>query len=137
MDTKVDLKAEEQNLRELAHKLLEAQKRKDLDTVMTFYTEDTIAQLSEGPQIKGPEAIRTFLEQVLFEAPIKDVHVVESKTVVSSAADMAYDVGRCRLLYEEPNRCFEEMATYLRVWQKVHGQWKIAVAYWNSNEGGQ
>lgn len=136
MDTKVDLKAEEQNLRELSVKLLEAEKRKDLDTAMTFYTEDTVAQLSEGPQTKGPEAIRTFLEHVLFKAPIKDAHLLPTRIVVSYGADMAYDIGKCRVLYEGPERRFEEMATYLRIWQKVDGQWKIVVDYW-SNEGAQ
>lgn len=134
MDTRVDLEAEEKNLRELTRKLIEAQKGKDIDMAMSFYTEDTIAQLSEGLRIEGLESIRTFLAEVLFEAPIKDIHFVQSKIVVSSAGDMAYDIGGCRLLYEQPNRPLEEEARYLRVWQKVHGQWKIAVAHWNSNE---
>ena len=133
MEPKVDLKAEEQKLRELSHKLLEVERHRDLDATMGFFTEDTILQPPGAPQIEGLQALQGFLQE-FFLSSMGDFDSAPNKIVVSAAGDMAYDVGWYRLPSEGPEGRVVEEGKYTIVWRKVGGEWKYLVGCFNSSE---
>ena len=44
--------------------LLKAEQKKDLPTTLGFFTEDSVIQAPEGPQVQGLDGVRGFLEEM-------------------------------------------------------------------------
>lgn len=57
------------------------------------------------------------------------------RIVVSQAGDMAYEFGYGDLSWDTPEKkhiSFE--ASYLRVWRKINGEWKVEVSFARPND---
>lgn len=54
---------------------------------------------------------------------------------VAKGGDMAYEFGYADLAYDTPENKHESFeASYLRVWQKLQGEWKVAVFFARPNK---
>jgi len=128
-----NIEAEEEKIRNLGLKLLEAEQKKDLETTLGFFTEDSVLQAPDGPQLEGLEGVRAFLNE-MFQLPMEDFVSGQGKIVVSSEADMAYELGWYRIPFEGPEGRVNEEGKYTIVWRKIDGEWKYLVGCWNNNE---
>ena len=132
-EMKAQAAVEEQKLRELSHALLVAEKNKDLETTLSFFTEDSVLQAPEMPQLEGLDGVRSLLEG-MFQLPMEDFESGADRIVVSADADMAYALGWYRMPFEGPEGRMVEEGKYTIVWRKVDGEWKYLVGCWNNNE---
>ena len=120
-------------IEDLALRLLEAEKRKDLEGTLSFFTQDSVLQPPDMPQLTGLDGVRTFLEE-MFQLPMEDFESGPDKIVVSADVDMAYELGRYTMPFDGPEGRVEERGKYTIIWRKVDGEWKYLVGCWNSNE---
>ena len=131
--SEVDVEAEQQTISRLRLGLFEAEKSKDLDAALRYFSDDAILQPPDAPQIEGIDEIRALLKQEMFQLPLEDVESGHSKIVVSLAGDLAYQVGWYRVPFDGPEGRVVNDGKYIIVWQKVEGQWKYVASCWNSN----
>ena len=132
-DLKAQAAFEEQKLWELSHDLVEVEKNKDLETTLSFFTEDSVLQAPGTPQVEGLEGVRALVEE-MFQLPFEDFESGAERIVVSAEADMAYELGWYRMPFEGPQGLIHEEGKYTIVWRKVDGEWKYLVGCWNNNE---
>ena len=132
-DLKAQAAVEEQKLWELSNELVEVEKNKDLETTLSFFTEDSVLQAPDTPQVEGLEGVRALLEE-MFQLPFEDFESGAERIVVSAEADMAYELGWYRMPFEGPEGRIHEEGKYTIVWRKVDGEWKYLVGCWNNNE---
>ena len=132
-DLKAQAAFEEQKLWELSHDLVEFEKNKDLETTLSFFTEDSVLQAPGTPQVEGLDGVRALLEE-MFQLPFEDFESGAERIVVSAEADMAYELGWYRMPFEGPQGLIHEEGKYTIVWRKVDGEWKYLVGCWNNNE---
>ena len=132
-EKKAQAAVEEQKLRDLSLKLLDAERNKDLEATLDFFTEDSVLQPPDAPRFDGLEGVRALLEE-MFQLPMEDFESGADRIVVSSESDMAYELGWYRMPFEGPEGRIHEEGKYTIVWRKVDGEWKYLVGCWNNNE---
>lgn len=130
MDPRIEV--EEEKLRALSLKLLRAEQKKDLETTLSFFTEDSVLQVPEAPQMQGLGGICAVLEE-MFQLPMERFESGHNRIVVSAEADMAYELGWFRMPFEGPEGPVEEEGKYTIVWRKIDDDWKYLVGCWNNN----
>jgi len=128
----LSIEAEKQKLNDLALKLREAERNKDFETTMSFFTEDSVLQSPDAPQLEGLDGVRAFLEE-LFQLPMEDFESGPERIAVSAGADMAYELGWYKMPFDGPEGRVEDEGKYTIVWRKIDGEWKYLVGCWNSN----
>ena len=126
------LAAEEQAIKLLIDNVFEAEKRKDIGAILSFYSDDVIVQPPNAPQFQGMEALRNFY--VEFLKLLVSIDGGSTKTVISTAGDMAYDIGWNRTVFEAPGGTIEDEGKYLTVMKKINGEWKIVAISYSSEK---
>ena len=131
----VDLKAEEDAIRQLNQRWFEAEQRKDLEATMSFIAVDAVMQVPNMPQLEGWEAIRNFY--IDFFQVLISVTGGPKRIVVSAAGDLAYDIGTTRAVLEGPDGRVEDDGKYLVVWRRLNGEWKGVAFSFSSDKPSQ
>ena len=124
---KVDTAAEVAIIRQRFADWVAAEKRRDLETAVSFLTEDAVVQAEGSPAVIGRDAAKAVWKG-LFELSYTDIADIEPRTVVVSASgDLAYDVGNWKVI--TPGSA-EERGKSLLVWQKRDGKWMcVAIVF--------
>jgi uncharacterized protein (TIGR02246 family) len=128
----IDLKAEEQSIRQLDDQWNAAVQKKDIDAAVSFYAPDGSAMWPDAPAAKGTGAIRKAWAD-MFKAPNLQVSFGPEEIKVSQSGDLATDAGWAKVEMDTPQGHVKEDAKYLVVWTKVNGAWKAAYDTFNSN----
>lgn len=123
--TKVNLKEEKIALSEMLEKLVDAEKRRDTESAVSFFMDDAIVQEADIPQITGSNAIKNLYNE-FFKLPFTSFDSKSTKTVMASSGDMAYDIGWNLFIFPGPDGDIEIKGKYLLVLKKVKGEWKVA-----------
>jgi uncharacterized protein (TIGR02246 family) len=129
---RVNLQSEEQAIRDLDRRWVEAVAAKDVTTAVDMYAPDAYFMAPNAPLASGQSAIRPMWAELL-QAPNLNLTFSPTKIEVSKAGDLAYDVGTYRLAYDGPQGRVDDEGKYTVVWRKVDGQWKVAADMFNSN----
>ena len=124
---------EQHRIQALSFELLEAERNKDIEKTLSFFTEDSVLQAPDAPQVEGLDGVRAILDE-MYQLPMEHFESGHEKIVVCSDGDMAYELGWYRMPFEGPDGFVEEEGKYTIVWRKVDGDWKYLVGCWNSNE---
>jgi len=124
---KVDTAAEAAIIRQRFADWVAAEKRRDLETAVSFLTEDAVVQAEGSPAVIGREAAKAVWKG-LFEMPYTEIADIEPRTVaVSASGDLAYDAGNWKVI--SPGSA-EERGKSLLVWQKRDGKWMcVAIVF--------
>jgi ketosteroid isomerase-like protein len=126
----IDIEAEKKAIRDLVKHAFEVENHKDVDEIMDlgYFTEDTIGQGPNMPQIKGLEAFRNFYTE--FFKILDSIEGGSSEIIISEAGDMACDIGWNRTVYKGPNGPIKDEGKYIQVMKKINGDWKcIAISF--------
>ncbi len=131
----VDLEAEAAAIRSADADCLKAWAAKDVDRVLSCYSDDASVLPSNAPIATGKEAIRALWSQ-LFETPGFALSWDISKLEVSRAGDLAYGHGTYELMVNDAaGNPVTERGKWVGVYKKqADGQWKMVVDIGNSDQ---
>jgi ketosteroid isomerase-like protein len=127
-----DTKAVEQTLRDLDDQWSAAAGAKDLEKIVSFYSNDAVVMPPNAPRATTKEAIRTIWKDLVTDASIswktKEVEVAQS-------GDLAFSSGTYEVTLNDPTGTpVRDRGKYLEVWKKqADGTWKCVMDMWNSD----
>lgn len=129
----------EERIHQLNEQWVQAVAQRDTAAIVNFYAEDGRLMPPGQTSVVGHEALReawaglfSVADSLTFSSDVLEV---------SPSAAMAYDIGTYRLVHSTPEgERARDHGKYVLVWEKVGGEWKVAVDIFNSNQppgGGQ
>ena len=120
----IDLAAEEQAIRDSSKQWLEAERGRDLLTVMSFM-DANVTTIFDGVVHRGRAAVEA-ATQARWEAyPDGAIEWATGSVHVGSGGDVAYELGAWTM---DPGGLADpeaETGEFVCVWKKVDGQWKV------------
>ena len=100
------------------------------DFISTWYTEDALIFPPNHACAKGIEAIKSFWTNSL-TPDFKDLRCEILELEVQN--DTAYEIGKATNIFLEEGQLINYIVTYLVVWKRQDGVWKIHVDIWNDS----
>lgn len=129
----VDVKAEEQAIRQLDDQWNAAIAKKDVEACVNFYAPDGVAMWPNVAAAKGADAIRAAWTE-MFKTPNLKLVLTPEVVQIAQAGDIATDVGKVQAEMDTPTGGHVmETAKYLVVWKKANGAWKAQYDIFNAN----
>lgn len=131
----VDIKTEKKHVEQVVHGLCEADKSKDLDRVMAYFSEDIIYQPQGVPPLFGKAAVRDYLDGAFDQ--LEDIVARPDRTEIATSGDLAYSTGHFKSKRYDWDDYLDYK--YLFVLRKETEGWKIIAesVSRNSREGGE
>lgn len=128
-DTKSAL---ETALRDLDDQWSAAASAKDIDKVVSFYSDDAVVMPPNAASATTKEAIRALWKDLLTDAKIT---WKTKKVEVAQSGDLASLSGTYEVTLNDPTGTpVKDRGKYLEVWKKqADGTWKVIVDIWNSD----
>ena len=127
----VDIKAEKKAIKEAGIASFEAEDKKELEKLLSYFADDVIVQGPNMPQLQGMDALREFYKGFL--PTLVTIKGESSHIEVASSGDMAWDIGYNKAEYKGPEGNFKDQGKYFCTWKKINGDWKIAVIAFSSD----
>jgi uncharacterized protein (TIGR02246 family) len=121
-----DMRAEDEaTIRKLDEAWSQAASSKQLDAVVSYYSDDASLLPPGEPTITDKEAIRKAWEGLL-TAPNSSLHWDATKVEVARSGDLAYSQGTYEMMFDDAKgKPLVDRGKYLEVWKKqVDGSWK-------------
>jgi uncharacterized protein (TIGR02246 family) len=130
----VDIEAEKAALRERPSQFAKALNEKDVDRMLSFYTDDAELLPPNAPRIKGREAVRAYLAE-LAESPARDWKSETTNLEVARNGKLAYSVGTYEVtLVGAEGKEVTYRGKWVVIRKKIDGTWKAAIDIWNFDE---
>jgi uncharacterized protein (TIGR02246 family) len=120
----LDIAAEKTTVAARGKALATAEAARDIETVMSLWTDDAIFQMHGSAQLQGKEAIRGVM-QTFFEA-FKEFEGSITHIEVAASGDLAFDYGVNRVLLQVDEREVLVTGKYLAIWRKIDETWLIS-----------
>ena len=127
-----DPAAVEQEIRDLDKKWVGAMARGDDATIANFYAPDGVFLTPNAPPTEGPKAIGEAWKG-LMSLPNLSLNFRPTRIDVAASGDLATDIGTYDLAFSGESGRVRDEGTYVVVWQKLDGEWKIIADIYNSN----
>lgn len=126
--------SQEKQLLELDRKWSEAASEgKDLDAILSFWTDDAVVMPPGQPSVKGKEALRQYLE-ASFEIPGFRISWESDRAEISADGTMAHVFSTNRVAMNDPNgNPLEFVGRAITIWRRDEGgEWRCSVDIWNA-----
>lgn len=121
-----DAAAEEEAIRRIDAAWSKDLQSKNLEAVMENYAEDAAFLVPNQPIVVGKQAIREWF-QARIATPGYNATFAPTKIVVSSAGDMAYELGTFAASAQAADgKTVRSVGKHLVTWQKRDGRWRVA-----------
>ena len=119
--------AAEAEVRSAVQQWSAAAAQKNVDLFASFYTEDGVLMLEDGPDLRGRAAIAQALKQMMSD-PTFALTFAADTVVASRSGDLAYETGHYALTLSKPGgKPSTERGQYVVVWRRqADGSWKVA-----------
>jgi len=130
---KVDVTAERAALFKADKAWSEAAVSKDVEKILSFWTDDAIVHPPGQPAVIGKDALRLYVTEG-FALPGFSIRWETSAFEVSASGDMAYGLGSNVVTIDDPQgKMLTERGRGVTVWRKgKDGGWKCVVDVWNA-----
>jgi uncharacterized protein (TIGR02246 family) len=114
----------------------QAAARRDVEEVLSFWTDDASVFPPGQPPVVGKEALRRYVTGG-FAMPGFSIQWETSAFEVSAAGDIAYGVGTNVVTINDPQgKRITERGRAVTVWRKgTDGLWRCVVDIWNAGPG--
>lgn len=111
----------------------EAAVRKDVEKVLSFWTDDAVVYPPGQTPVVGKDALRRYVTEG-FALPGFSIRWETSAFEVSASGDIAYGLGSNFVTFADPQgKVLTERGRGVTVWRKgTDGSWKCAVDVWNA-----
>lgn len=128
-----DVKNEENAVRQADMEWSKAAASKDVDKVVSFYTEDGAVYAPNAPIAAGRPAIKVAWTGMV-NLPGFMVNWVPSRVEVARSADVAWSTGTYTMTSNVPGSTATDHGKYVAVWKKQQdGSWKVQADMFNSD----
>ncbi|UCD45773.1 MAG: DUF4440 domain-containing protein [Candidatus Bathyarchaeota archaeon] len=131
----VDIEAEKK-LIEKVHRGTLADHTTNIDAAVAMFAEDAFVIPPNAPPLEGHEALREVGKQ-LIKSKVLDMGEPGrgiKRLEVSASGDLAYDMGKFRIITEGPEGPVEEKGYFVTLYKKIDGEWKLQGNIWNNVE---
>lgn len=110
----------------------EAARTRDVDRIVSYWSDDATVLPPGGPVVMGKAAIREFVAKS-FENPSFRISWKTTDVVVSAGGDFAYGIGTNRVSFSAPDGTPVAVdGKAVTVWRREKdGSWKCVVDIWN------
>lgn len=126
-----DRDAEAQKIRSLDAGLSEAAQTGDAVAFGAFFAEDAVQMPPGAGRLEGRAAIQESAAGLLGAGA--DLRFETLEVRVSASGDLATSIGKWYLNMETPEGPFRDEGSFIEVWQKIGGAWKITADIFNSD----
>jgi len=99
---------------------------KDIDKILTLYTENSVFMPPNKPLLRGRDALKQFYDGLL-KSGSKDLKL--TPTDVAGHGPLAYESGS----YSMMNGDVHDRGKYLFIFRNMSGNWKIEYTSWSSD----
>jgi ketosteroid isomerase-like protein len=123
--------AASQEIRALNDRWQTAIDAKSADRSAAMYAPNAVFMPPNAPKVAGSTIYNAW--SGMFKTPGMSLKIHPVTITPSDDASMAYDVGTYEFRLEAPKGPAADRGTYLVVWQKVNGEWKVAADIFNSD----
>lgn len=133
-DTNVDREEEGQKLMNLSLEWSEVASTGNIDSLMTYWSDDAVMMAPGQPPLRGKKAIRSFVE-TSGQVPGFEVSWEPISAHISNDGSMAYLIESNQMAFNDSlgNRVVEHNKV-VTVWRKDEdGRWKNVIDMWNSD----
>ena len=120
-------------LEEVDRVLSKAWQAQDLDTLLSFYDDKAVAVWTGSPAF-DKKGLREFWQQRRSDPAFRVVSGRRDRFVISESGDMAYMQGTSSYRVTRDGRPVVETGSWVTLWQKLNGQWKIVYDSFNQME---
>jgi ketosteroid isomerase-like protein len=130
---KSDIDAEKARLlRRDAEWLLAASEGRDVERILSFWTDDAVVLPPDLPAIVGKAALRQYVESSL-QIPGFRITWSTDEAVLSSDGQFAYLLGNNAVTMHDPTGApVTTRGRAVTIWQRAtDGEWRCAVDIWN------
>jgi len=124
---------EPRTLADISQRWAQAWEAKNLDAVLSLYTDDAVFMDATGSRISGKAQLRTFFAAVLKQY---SAHPVLRSVRSSNSGTLGYDWGDYREIVvpvDHPDKAIKTSGTYLVILRNVSGRWLIASQMWTGS----
>lgn len=122
----VDLEAEVQAIRAISPAWLAAEQGRDATTIAGFFAEDGVGLYTGNPPQEGPVAVQAASEKEWAENPNSTCDWSTVSVDVDPGGQMAWERGEWSCDPDGPGEAGTNTGSYLTVFKKVNGEWKVA-----------
>ena len=127
-----DPAAVEQEIRDLDKKWVGAVVRGDVATIVGLYAPDSVFFTPNAPPTEGPEAIGEAWKGIM-SLPNVSLNFRATRIDVAASGDLATDIGTYDLAFSGESGRVRDEGSYVVVWKKINGEWKVLADIFNSN----
>ena len=125
--------SDEATLRKLDDEWSKAAGSRDVEKMMSYYSDDAVVMLPNIPTLTGKEPIRSLWKSML-ESPSFSGGWKATKVEVARSGDLAYVSGDYEFTEnDDSGKPITDKGKYLEVWKKVDGSWKCVADMFNSD----
>lgn len=126
--------ADQETIGKADKELQAAVARKDLEKVISFYSDDARLMPAAKPAINGKQGIRTEWEAI-FKIPDFENKSERKGLEVAASRDLAYTTGTyTATLRGEDGAIVQEPGKWVSVWKKqADGSWRIIIDIYNTD----
>ena len=121
----IDFEAEKRKIEQVLMEIIDAQDRKDMDGVLAHVTDDPLMLRPNRPLIRGLDAWRQDYKRY-FKTSISET-ATPLKVEIASCGEMAWEYGVYHGTSKSPEGPVSFQGKYLSVYEKVNGEWRLAV----------
>jgi uncharacterized protein (TIGR02246 family) len=123
----------EKALRDLDAQMSAAAAAKDVDKLVSHYSDDAIVLPPNAPAATTKESIRSLWKDLIASA--SSVSWKATKVEVAKSGDMAFLSGTYEVTMKDAGgKTVNDRGKYLEVWEKqADGKWKCGADAWNSD----
>ena len=127
----VDRTTEAQAIRNLDAALSEAAQKRDPEAYSAFFAEEAVQLPPNGPPATGRATIQEGAAGMFGAGADLRFETLDVK--VASSGDLAVSRGKYFLRMQTPGGPIQDEGSFLEVWEKVSGEWKITADIYNSD----
>ena len=106
---------------------------KDIEKIVSYWSDDAIVYPPRASAISGKAAIRGFVSQSL-KTPFFSISWKPAQAIVSESGDLGYTMGTNEITSADAQgKVTRVQGRYLTVWRRTGGAWKCVVDFWNES----
>ncbi len=129
--TQSELSSEAQVIRTLDAALSQAAQAQDAVLFASFFADDAIQMPPNAPALNGRASIQESAAGLL--GPGVSLRFETQNVRIARLGDLATSRGKYYLVIEAPTGLIQDEGSFVEVWEKLNGDWKITLDIYNSD----